>query len=160
MTHSAGVLNAHLGLFISYWRNPWFGTVPASCASNAILLAYLSLWIKGVPQLPSCVPGFSYWCFCYGYLLADLLVKGTKSQEQPILPSWSCHSSANRFTFRLDSAGHFIWLFFIEIQLIFNIFLVLAMECSQRSQWHLTPVLLPGKSHGQRSLVGCSPWGR
>ena len=25
---------------------------------------------------------------------------------------------------------------------------------------HPTPVLLPGKSHGQRSLVGCSPWGR
>ena len=23
-----------------------------------------------------------------------------------------------------------------------------------------TPVLLPGKSHGWRSLVGCSPWGR
>ena len=23
-----------------------------------------------------------------------------------------------------------------------------------------TPVLLPGKSHGQGSLVGCSPWGR
>ena len=23
-----------------------------------------------------------------------------------------------------------------------------------------TPVLLPGKSHGQMSLVGCSPWGR
>ena len=22
-----------------------------------------------------------------------------------------------------------------------------------------TPVLLPGKSHGRRSLVGCSPWG-
>ena len=27
------------------------------------------------------------------------------------------------------------------------------------SQWHPTPVLLPGKSHGWRSLVGCSPWG-
>ena len=25
---------------------------------------------------------------------------------------------------------------------------------------HLTPVFLPGKSHGRRSLVGCSPWGR
>ena len=24
---------------------------------------------------------------------------------------------------------------------------------------HPTPVLLPGKSHGQRSLGGCSPWG-
>ena len=23
-----------------------------------------------------------------------------------------------------------------------------------------TPILLPGKSHGWRSLVGCSPWGR
>ena len=29
-----------------------------------------------------------------------------------------------------------------------------------RRQWHPTPVLLPGKSRGQRSLVGCSPWGR
>ena len=27
-------------------------------------------------------------------------------------------------------------------------------------QWHPTPVLLPGKSHECRSLVGCSPWGR
>ena len=25
--------------------------------------------------------------------------------------------------------------------------------------WQPTPVLLPGESHGQRSLVGCSPWG-
>ena len=29
-----------------------------------------------------------------------------------------------------------------------------------RRQWQSTPVLLPGKSHGWRSLVGCSPWGR
>ena len=29
----------------------------------------------------------------------------------------------------------------------------------QRRQWHPTPVFLPGKSHGWRSLVGCSPWG-
>ena len=31
---------------------------------------------------------------------------------------------------------------------------------ARRRQWHPTPVLLPGKSHGRRSLVGCSPWGR
>ena len=30
----------------------------------------------------------------------------------------------------------------------------------RRRQWQPTPVLLPGKSHGRRSLVGCSPWGR
>ena len=29
-----------------------------------------------------------------------------------------------------------------------------------RRQWQPTPVFLPGKSHGRRSLVGCSPWGR
>ena len=29
-----------------------------------------------------------------------------------------------------------------------------------RRQWQPTPVLLPGDSHGWRSLVGCSPWGR
>ena len=31
---------------------------------------------------------------------------------------------------------------------------------SQRRQWHPTPILLPGKFHGWRSLAGCSPWGR
>ena len=29
----------------------------------------------------------------------------------------------------------------------------------QRRAWQPTPVLLPGKSHGRRSLIGCSPWG-
>ena len=28
-----------------------------------------------------------------------------------------------------------------------------------RRKWHPTPVLLPGKPHGRRNLVGCSPWG-
>ena len=32
-------------------------------------------------------------------------------------------------------------------------------EHFQRRQWHPTPVLLPRKSHGRRSLVGCSLWG-
>ena len=29
-----------------------------------------------------------------------------------------------------------------------------------RRKWQPTPVLLPGEPHGQRSTVGCSPWGR
>ena len=41
------------------------------------------------------------------------------------------------FLYGFASSRHFIW----------------------RRQWHPTPVLLPGKSHGQRNLVGCSPWG-
>ena len=34
-----------------------------------------------------------------------------------------------------------------------------ARQVLRRRQWHPTPVLLPGKSHGGRSLVGCGPWG-
>ena len=30
----------------------------------------------------------------------------------------------------------------------------------QRKKWQLTPISLPGKPHGQRTLVGYSPWGR
>ena len=37
---------------------------------------------------------------------------------------------------------------------------ILCTHMYQRRQWHPTPVLLPRKSHGWRSLVGCSPWGR
>ena len=40
----------------------------------------------------------------------------------------------------------------------------LLLACSsinkRRRQWHPTPVLLPGKSHGRGSLVGCRLWGR
>ena len=35
-----------------------------------------------------------------------------------------------------------------------------SKDIIRRRQWHPTPVLLPGKSHWWRSLVGCSPWDR
>jgi len=36
----------------------------------------------------------------------------------------------------------------------------LGWEDPWRRKWQSTPVLFPGKSHGHRSLVGYSPWGR
>ena len=48
-------------------------------------------------------------------------------------------------------------------QLLFRIlsfyYLYNAAKQLRRRQWHPTPVLLPGKSHGRRCLVGCNPWG-
>ena len=41
-----------------------------------------------------------------------------------------------------------------------NIELIIINLFSRRRQWHPTPVLLPGKSHGWRRLIGCSPWSR
>ena len=43
---------------------------------------------------------------------------------------------------------------------IFSFLRNLHTVLHRRRQWHPTPVLLPGKSHGRRSMVGCSPWGR
>ena len=40
------------------------------------------------------------------------------------------------------------------------LYFFIPREIRRRRQWHPTPVLLPGKFHGQRSLVGCSLWGR
>ena len=45
----------------------------------------------------------------------------------------------------------------VQIKSVF--LLVVLYQHSWRRQWQPTPVLLPGKSHGWRSLVGCSPWG-
>ena len=42
------------------------------------------------------------------------------------------------------------------MSLLFN---MLSRLVIRRRQWHPTPVLLPGKSYGWRSLVGYSPWG-
>ena len=39
------------------------------------------------------------------------------------------------------------------------VYLNVYSTIAPRRQWQPTPVLLPGKSHGWRSLVGCSPWG-
>ena len=58
----------------------------------------------------------------------------------------------------------FIWSFVLIFvwshgYLFVYIYIERERERDRRRQWHPTPVLLPGKSRGWRSLVGCSPWG-
>ena len=52
---------------------------------------------------------------------------------------------------KLKEVAQFCW---------FWVLMIFIRTLLRRRQWHPTPVLLPGKSHGWRSLVGCSPWGR
>ena len=47
-----------------------------------------------------------------------------------------------------------------NILILFIWICLTSSSATRRRQWHPTPVLLPGKSHGWWSLVGCSPWGR
>ena len=66
------------------------------------------------------------------------------------------HLLCNYLSFLLMAPHHQILVWFSDLQYA----LIASKDCPWRRQWHPTPVLLPGKSHGQRSLVGCSPWGR
>ena len=52
----------------------------------------------------------------------------------------------------------FLW--FSHNTYIAHFFYISPKLYYRRRQWHPTPVFLPGKSHGQRSVEGCSPWGR
>ena len=73
---------------------------------------------------------------------------GTQSIVVAVFP---CPWHLEVLTSRVPSPRQMILLLKINLSLIIN--------QDRRRQWHLTPVLLPGKSHGQRSMVGCSPWG-
>ena len=53
----------------------------------------------------------------------------------------------------------FIFIYYhavIHLFIQFSVNIYISLTCPK---WHPTLVLLPGKSHGWRSLVGCSPWG-
>ena len=62
----------------------------------------------------------------------------------------------------LSSKGVGVWICVIYILRLKIIFILILYHDfnSWRRKWQPTPVFLPGKSYGWRSLVGYSPWGR
>ena len=85
------------------------------------------------------------------------------SNESALLMRWPKYWS---FSFSIiPSKEHpgLIYLDYCIVRLIFGWCqspdLVLPQYDVWRRQWQPTPVLLPGKSHGRRRLVSCSPWG-
>ena len=73
---------------------------------------------------------------------------------------YTCKSSFSLSLF-CDNSLKQTWEILIAVQYVSYVksFISVAVRICQRRQWHPTPVLLPGKSCGRRSLVGCSPWG-
>ena len=66
-----------------------------------------------------------------------------------------CPLSCSLLTTELAQCDNLVIALFSSV-----IFLQIDRLIHWRRRWHPTPVLLPGKSHEQRSLVGCNPWGR
>ena len=58
--------------------------------------------------------------------------------------------------------GHLPLGSYVSVDLCFSLSfkIVVSYTYHRRKRWLPTPVLVPGKPHGRRSLVGCSPWGR
>ena len=89
-----------------------------------------------------------------------------------VLPSWSHRTLVRAFTCYKDNSvyvAHPLQIFWlltmqklvpkIPCCIVVPSLIKFSRLGSRRRQWHPTPVLLPGESHGRRSLVGCSPWG-
>ena len=100
---------------------------------NEILARYSNLGCRFFP-----FSNLNIFCHC---LLACRVSAGTSAVKHMVFPLCViCSFSLTAFN-------------------ILSLCLVFVSLISRRRQWHPTPVLLPGKSHGWRSLVGCSPWG-
>ena len=99
-----------------------------------------------------CVPGCEIKCSSYGWqstIWRTLIHSKCLSVKGLLWFSWG-HKSAtgiHSHTGKMAPSTSVQWT------------LTGTQWFTRRRQWHPTPVLLPGKSHGQRSLVGCSPWG-
>ena len=80
-------------------------------------------------------------------------------------PGWTRAFLSSQASSKIPSVprGKASILFLTRATTVVNLqmrFITYLRHAFWRRQWHPTPVLLPGKSHGQRSLVGCRPWGR
>ena len=92
-----------------------------------------------------------YWNLFYGptHSMLKNVLYPFGNNVSPAVCSWSVLYVCLWFSWFIMSFKSYISLFIFCLVVLF-----------WRRQWHPTPVLLPGKSHGCTSLVGCSPWGR
>ena len=82
--------------------------------------------------------------------------------DDPSLPldHFNPNTSDRKLYLYQDSNGRPIFLEAAPSNLNTDVLRYNSPPLGRRRQWHPTPVLLPRKSHGWRSLVGCSPRGR
>ena len=121
------------------------------------ILIFIPLWLVPVSLFISLMVSNRELLFSYAYwaslFLCSLAICTSFSEK--------CWSPLTNFSIGLFVLlGSKNSLYILDINSLSAIWFANACPIPWRRQWHPTPVLLPGKSHGRRSLVGCSPWGR
>ena len=91
------------------------------------------------------------WTAAYKAPLSMGFSKQEYQSGLPLPSPYKCMAYVQKITLVYYYIGESIYL---KISLF-----VMRQASMWRRQWHLTAVLLPWKSRGWRSLVGCSPWG-
>ena len=144
--------------------------IPWTAAHQASLSMTISRSLVKLKSVESVMPS-NYCILCCPLLLLPSILPSIRvfSSESVLhirrLKYWSFNFSispsnvySGLISFRMD------WLDLLAVQRT----LKSLLQCNSSKAsiipysaflWHPTPVLLPGKSHGWRSLVGCSPWG-
>ena len=95
---------------------------------------------------------YEYKCGKYTSSRCPSLSSKEETNAQNWVTSWTSHSLYRVLRYEVKKLPSF------QISLDTKRYLY-PTRYTWRRQWHPIPVLLPGNSHGQRSLVGCSPWG-
>ena len=106
-----------------------------SCATQDLILWHVDsvVVVQGLSRLAAC----------------GILVPSLGSHPHPL------HCKAASQPMDHEGSSHI----YVFVHIFWHSQIELAYPPLGRRQWHPTPVLLPRKSHGWRSLVGCSPWG-
>ena len=126
--------------------SPWNSPGQNTEVGNLSLLQQIFPTPKLNPGLPQC-----------RQILYQLSHKGS-----PRILEWVTYPFSSRDSQPPESNPGLLYCRWIFHQLSYqqSLLLVCPNPLWRRRQWKPTPVFLPGKSHGRRSLVGCSPWGR
>ena len=148
--HLSGEVSPHLSLQIisDYFHQwPWLWWEGCLQCGPEIQRSFWSLPPRGPSLLEQCwEQGETHELFVWGPQ------RGKCSNLEAVL--------GKLHDFSLSTTGLLILIIKTDlfISLIFKIFSSKSFLFWRR-RWQPTPVFLPRESHGQRSLVGCSPWG-
>ena len=111
--------------------------------------------------IPSLAPGpMQPLSSCFRSHIKCHLLRETSPSHPKSVPLSHRHTCVCTRTHR-HTHTHMLALFSIKNLFLIKLIRPFIMACLfvWRRKWQPTPVFLPGRSHGQRSLAGCRPWG-